>query len=183
MLVSNGAETIADSDGVLFKNIGGQLDHKNLQMTAAKYLSNHRKHRYELVDETKTQSNRIFIHKELATKVILECRTAAAHKFETRLGFTYDVILTKKQKVLTKTTNSFKEENMQTQYSVSGYRIDLYFHDYTLAIEIDENEHSNRNIHYKTKRQNWQELGCVFIRIDPDKEDFDILKAVNEIFR
>ena len=28
-----------------------------------------------------------------------------------------------------------------------------------------------------------QELGCEFIRIDPDKKDFDTFKAINEIFR
>ena len=65
---------------------------------------------------------------------------------------------------------------MQTRYSVLGYRIDLYFHDYKLAIEIDENERSDRNIDYEIKRQKIiieQELGCEFIRTDPGKEDFD----------
>ena len=33
---------------------------------------------------------------------------------------------------------------MQAEYSVLGYRIDLYFHEYKLAIEIDENDHSNK---------------------------------------
>ena len=28
-----------------------------------------------------------------------------------------------------------------------------------------------------------QELGCKFIRIDPDKEDFDIFLAINEMLR
>ena len=42
---------------------------------------------------------------------------------------------------------------MQIQYDVSGCRIDLYFHDYKLAIEIDENGHSDRNNGYKIKRQ------------------------------
>ena len=28
-----------------------------------------------------------------------------------------------------------------------------------------------------------KELGCKFIRINPDKENFNVLKAVNEIFR
>ena len=37
-------------------------------------------------------------------------------------------------------------ENMQTQYNVLSYRIDLCFHDYKLAVEIDENGHSDRNI-------------------------------------
>ena len=65
------------------------------------------------------------------------------------------------------------------------YRIDLYFLDYKLATEIDKNRHSDRNIDYKTKRQKTieQELGCKFIRTDPDKEDFYIFRAINEIFR
>ena len=35
------------------------------------------------------------------------------------------------------------------------------------------------------KRQNAieQELGCKFIRIYPNKEDFDIFRTINEIFR
>ena len=28
-----------------------------------------------------------------------------------------------------------------------------------------------------------QELGCKFIRIDPDTKDFDVFRAINEIFR
>ena len=32
-----------------------------------------------------------------------------------------------------------QEENIQTQYSVLEYRSDLYFHDYKLAIEVDQN--------------------------------------------
>ena len=49
--------------------------------------------------------------------------------------------------------SSFDGENMQTQYKVLSYRIDLYFHDYKPAIEIDKNAHGDRNIVYKIKRQ------------------------------
>ena len=61
----------------------------------------------------------------------------------------------------------------------------MYFHEYKLVIEIDENAHSNRNINYEVKRQKAieQDLGCKSTRIDLDKEDFDISRAVNEIFR
>ena len=67
----------------------------------------------------------------------------------------------------------------------TSYRIDLCFHGNKLAIEMDKNGHSNRSIDYKIKRQKSieQELACKFIRIDPDKEDFDIFRAINEIFR
>ena len=59
--------------------------------------------------------------------------------------------------------NSFEGENMQTQYHVLGHKIDSYFHDYTLAIEIDENEHSDRNVGCEVKRQKTieQELGLL----------------------
>ena len=65
------------------------------------------------------------------------------------------------------------------------YRIDLYFHDYKLAIGIDENEQSNRNIEYEIKRQKAieEELGCEFIRINLEKEDFNIFKVITEIIR
>ena len=46
---------------------------------------------------------------------------------------------------------SFEGENMQTQYNILSYRINLYFHDYNLVIEIDENGQSNRNIDYEIK--------------------------------
>ena len=55
--------------------------------------------------------------------------------------------------MLTKIISSFEVVNIQAQYNVLGYRIDLCFHDYKLAIEIDENGHSDRNIDYKIKRQ------------------------------
>ena len=50
---------------------------------------------------------------------------------------------------------------------------------------VTEISNSNRNIDYEIKRQKTieQKLGCEFLRIDPDKDDFDIFKAVNEIFK
>ena len=41
---------------------------------------------------------------------------------------------------------------MHTQHNFLSYRINLYFHDYKLAIEIDENGHSERNIYYEIKK-------------------------------
>ena len=71
---------------------------------------------------------------------------------------------------------------MLTQCNVLGCRIDLYFNDYELAIEIDEKVHCERNIDYERLKSIEQELGCEFIGTDPSKEGFDIVKAINEIF-
>ena len=93
--------------------------------------------------------------------------------------------MAKEQSVSKSITDAFEEENMQTQYSVSGYKIDLYFHDYKLAIEVDEKGHKHRNIDHEIKRQKTleEELSCEFIRINPVEEIFNSFKAINEIHR
>ena len=70
---------------------------------------------------------------------------------------------------------------MQTQYSVLNYRIDLYFHDYNLAIKVDEFGHKDRDIGYEIQKQKeiGKELGCEFIRINADEKYFNIHKAIN----
>ena len=74
-----------------------------MQEITIKNNSDHRKHRYELVEKPKKQVNRIFVDQKLAIKVIMDRRTTSAHKFKIRLGFKqYNVILTKEQSVLTK---------------------------------------------------------------------------------
>ena len=79
----------------------------------------------------------------------------------------------------------FEGKNMQAQYNVLSYWIDFYYHDYQLAIEINENGHIDRNINCKTKSQKAieQKLCCEFIKIYPDKEDFGIFQVINEKFR
>ena len=74
---------------------------------------------------------------------------------------------------------------MQTQYSVLGYRIDLYFFNYKLSIEVDKLGNSDRNIDYEIERQNVieEQLVCEFIRIDPDEKDFNISNVINKIHR
>ena len=90
----------------------------------------------------------------------------------------HNVIYTKEQTVLESIKNAFEGEDMQTQYSVLGYRIDLYFHKHKLAIEVDELGHADRNFSNETERQKALEkkLDCMFIRINPDEENFNIFK-------
>ena len=47
----------------------------------------------------------------------------------------------------------YEGEDMETQYQVLNYRIDLYFHEYKLTIEIDEKGHNNRNKDYEKKKR------------------------------
>ena len=95
------------------------------------------------------------------------------------------MINTKEQTIINSINDTFEGENIQTQYSVLGYWIDLYFHEYKLTIEVDELGHTNRNINNEIERQKAlkKELNCIFIRINPDKKDFNIFKEINKIHR
>ena len=126
------------------------------------------------------------MHSDLALKVILDCRTDESCNLKRNLGFRlHNVINTKEQTVLKSVKDAFEGEDMQPQYSVLRYRIDLYFHKYKLATEVDELGHPDRNISHEIERQKVleKELDCVFIRINPNEENFNIFKEINKIHR
>ena len=97
-----------------------------------------------------------------------------------------DVFNNKEQTVLESIKDAIEEEDRQSQYSVLQCRIDLYFCEYKLAIEVDEYSHcdmvSSDDREEREKRLK-KELGCVFIRINPDEIIFHIFKSINEIQR
>ena len=51
----------------------------------------------------------------------------------------------------------------------------IFFYDYKVAIEVDEKSHKDKDIDH--------ELNCRFIRINPDKQGFNICEPINEIHR
>ena len=82
----------------------------------------------------------------------MDCRTPESCKFKRKLGFKlHDMINTKHQTIIGSTTEVFERENMQSECSVLSYRFDIYFHEYKLAIEIDEYGHDDRNINHEKK--------------------------------
>ena len=55
----NGIETVVDNDGIFWlneKHIEEELNHKKLREITIKYHSNHRRHRYEVVEEPKNNA-------------------------------------------------------------------------------------------------------------------------------
>ena len=133
------------------KNIQGIFETKN--PTKKKQIKKYKRSQKEIskkpTDDTKTK----YARNDLMENIIKNCRglkkcndginrmgkEEQRKNFRTLLGFRkHDIMLTKEQSVLKSVIDAFEGENMQTQYSVKGYRIDLYFHDYRLAIEVDE---------------------------------------------
>ena len=118
---ANCIEIITDKLGKLWLNerhLQQQLRHKNLYSLTNKYDKKYKK----------KQSFRKFIHNYLALKIIMDCRTDKSCNLKRNLGFKlYDMINTKEQTVINSIKGAFEGENLQTQYTVLSYRIDLYF--------------------------------------------------------
>ena len=140
-LENNGIEVIVDSINTLWlneKNIKEKLGHKSLPVVSNKHDKIYKKRRYELVDKPTKQLKRRFLHNDLALKIIMDIRTDKSCSLKKSLAFKlHDVINTKEQTVINSIKDTFEEENIQSQYIVLGYAIDLYFHKYKLAIEVD----------------------------------------------
>ena len=184
---NNGTEVITDKLGELWLNerhVQEQLGLKNLPALTNQYPKEYKKQRSEL-NESTNQPNKRFIHVDLALKVIMDCRTDESCKFKRNLEFTlHDVINTKEQTVINSIKDAFEGENMQTQYTVLNYRIDLYFHKYKLAIEVDELGHNDRNIDYEIQRQKTleRELDCL-LKLILMQIGFNIFKEINKMHR
>ena len=114
----------------------------------------------------------------------MDCRTDKSCSLKNNIGLKLnDAINTKEQTMINSIKDTFEGESIQTQYSVLGYKIDFYVHEYKLAIEVDELRHADRNINNEIKRQKALEnkLSCVFIRTNPNEKDFNIFKEINKI--
>jgi very-short-patch-repair endonuclease len=127
-----------------------------------------------------------FIDFDGLMKVLSKCRKSNKIQFCERVGILVDTLIFTCIEADTikciKTT--FKDEDMTEQYIVDKFRIDLYFPQYLLAIECDENHQGQMakdDVREKFIKNNL--LGCTFIRYNPYAEDFSIFAVLNDIFK
>lgn len=79
--------------------------------------------------------------------------------------------------------NSFSEALRLTRQKRFGtYYIDLYFEDFNLAIECDENDHKDRDITYeRTREQYLLEQNITILRYNPNDKNFDLSDVLRKI--
>jgi very-short-patch-repair endonuclease len=72
--------------------------------------------------------------------------------------------------------------NLKRQHVFGKYRADLYFIDYKLVIECDENDHVDRDPIQEKVRENYiRSLGNKIIRYNPNVKGFDLSNVLREI--
>lgn len=81
---------------------------------------------------------------------------------------------------------SFYGEDMEMQYKINQYQVDLYFPKYKLIVECDEYQHNNKsnkiNDDIREKEIKQVITECIFIRYSPYQQDFNIFQIINQIY-
>jgi len=72
--------------------------------------------------------------------------------------------------------------NVKRQFTIGKYRADLYFIDYKLVIECDENNHNDRDPENEKIREMYiMSFGNKIIRYNPNENGFDLSNVLREI--
>ena len=106
-----------------------------------------RKYKIDRARLIKDSKHSMYVHEDILIPIIMQSRLSDSKriKFRTDLGSNQINLILKKEPSVIESIKDAFEEDMQTQYIVLDYRIDLYFNEYKLAIEIDELGHNDRN--------------------------------------
>jgi len=135
----------------------------------------------------------ILITRDGAIEILLKTRKKITpdvfHLFkEFGISTTNKKCLTKEQQTLSAITNVFKTEKIEDQFKVNRYYLDMYFPDYKIIIECDENGHRDRKPGDERERMDIVNKildidDSYWIRFNPDEYDFDLSKVIGKVYR
>ena len=163
-------------------NINDKLKFELLIQKESFFKDNHKTYR-------SNELNTIYINKSGLKTILIYSKQCNKTQF-IKWCYTYFNVyiynltrLGKEQEYIGYILKVFKHKNIQTQYVIQTYRIDLYFVDDCVAVECDEFGHKDRNPTYEINRQNTiqEQLKCVFVRFNPDDIHFCIFKVIHNI--
>ena len=136
------------------------------------------KYRQELTPNAEYQRCRVFVRNDLVERKIKSCRKSSKRflEFKKKLGLDPNVVTCDEQDIINTLQIVFEGEIILTQYCIENKRLDAYFSNHKLGIEVDEYNHEGRNSNYEKSRQLMIEShGITIVRTNPDTADFDII--------
>ena len=188
------------SNGLYFEyfvgyEIASLLGYKSPQSTITKIVSKSNQlefREFPGVKEPELDPRTILITRDGAIEILIKTRKRISpdilHILKNfGIETTNRKCLTKEQQTLSALTNSFKTEKFEDQFKVGRYYLDLYFPEYKIVVECDENGHADRKPYKERERMDFvnEKLGLTddnWIRYNPDEKDFDISKVIGKIY-
>ena len=135
----------------------------------------------------------ILITREGAIEILIKTRKRLSadvlHILKTfHIDTTNRKCLTKEQQTLSSIVNVFKTEKYEDKYKIGKYFLDLFFTEYKIVIECDENGHADRKPWKERERMDYVNRTLEitddnWIRFNPDEFDFDLSRVTGQIYR
>ena len=148
---------------------------------------------YPGVKKPKQDPKTILITRDGAIEILIKTRKRLTpdvlHILKTfHIETTNRKCLTKEQQTLSPIVNVFKTEKYEDQYKIGKYFLDLFFTDYKIVIECDENGHADRKPWKERERMDYVNKTLEitddhWIRYNPDENGFDVSKVTGQIYR
>lgn len=124
----------------------------------------------------------LVLHQMGVSVLLSKSRKSLALDLAKALNLPSAITHSKQSKTISIIRNAFIHLNPIEEFFISGYRIDLYFPSYRLAVECDEIHHQNQRQHDKARQDAITRLlGCSWVRYCPEAKDFCVGKVVNQI--
>jgi len=147
---------------------------------------------YPGVKKPKLDPKSILITRDGAIELLIKTRKRISqdilHLFkEFGIDTTNRKCLTKEQQTLSAIANTFKTEKIEDQFKVGKYYLDMYFPEYKIVVECDENGHADRKPYKERERMDYVNKefdinDTHWMRYNPDEHDFDLSKVIGRIY-
>lgn len=91
--------------------------------------------------------------------------------------------LYREEQFISNIEEAFAHVQSAKQFRVGSYKIDIYFPAFKIAVECDEFGHADRDKDAEREREAFirDNLGCKFVRFNPDSPTFSIFKVICDI--
>lgn len=178
--------TVVGSDNVVWfvgNDVSKSLGYSNYRNAVANHVAE--KDKFSHTMELHGQRRKITcINKDGVLSLILKSKLPRAIDYAKSLDMPI-LRSNKEQETMHTLIASFKNYDPKTQYNVGRYRVDLYLPSIRIAIECDELGHKGYCDVEEGIRQSYieKELGCTFVRFNPDTKDFNIGDVICEVLR
>ena len=162
-------------------DIGKALDIGNISQTLSRFEEDE-KEKINIIDTVGRKQEMAGVTERGLKRLISKSRKPQARELATYIGLDcyFSPIEVDCLRIIESALQHF---NPVQQFRISGYIVDLYFPEQRIAIECDEDGHSNYNNKKEITRQDQitKLLGCQFIRFNPNEEGFNIGNVINKI--
>ena len=134
------------------------------------------------------EATSIYINEAGLRSLVVKSQLPTASDIAAQLGISVETRYVRKETEIVGFVQDVLTQMMvpfEFQKNVNNFRIDLYLPEQKLAIEIDEHNHADRDPSYEREREIYikAQLGCKFLRINPDSEGFKLSTCIGRIMK